>query len=113
MGKVLKTLAVIASAITLAACSPQMPPHKTQALLKEKVQIGMSWLAVEQTYGFPQKMERVGDTTFFFYSQSWYIPSYFTNNQNPVALVNDKVVGVGTAYYESTVANPSRSQISN
>lgn len=113
MGTVLKMAVGLALVCAVTGCGTQMPTAKTQALLNEKVQIGMNRLDVEKTVGFPQRIERVGTTTFFFYTPSWYIPSYYTNSQNPVALVNDKVVGLGRSYYDAIAAGSDKQAISN
>jgi hypothetical protein len=69
---------------------------------------GMSRLDVEKDLGFPQKIERLGATTFFFYVPTWYYPSFLFSSQNPVAFVNERVVGFGQAYYEAVVAGSDK-----
>jgi hypothetical protein len=112
MGAVRK-MAVAALVCALTSCSQQMATPKSQALVDGELRVGMSRLDVEKTVGFPQRIERVGGTTFFFYTPRWYVPSYFTNAQNPVALANEKVVGLGKAYYDATVADPGKIANSN
>jgi hypothetical protein len=108
-GPVLKTVVALALVWALAGCGgAQMPTLKTQALLDGKVQIGMSRLDVEKDLGFPQKIERVGATTFYFYVPSWYYPSYLFSSQNPVAFASERVVGFGQAYYEAVVADSDK-----
>ena len=68
----------------------------------------MSRLDVEKSLGFPQKIESVGATTFYFYVPSWYYPSYLFSSHNPVAFVNERVVGFGQAYYEAVVAGSDK-----
>jgi len=106
---VLKTVVALALVWALAGCGdPQLSSLKTQALLDGKVQTGMSRLDVEKSLGFPQKIESVGATTFYFYVPSWYYPSYLFSSQNPVAFVNERVVGFGQAYYEAVVAGSDK-----
>ena len=105
----LKTVVALALVWALAGCGgPQLSSLKTQALLDGKVQTGMSRLDVEKSLGFPQRIESVGATTFYFYVPSWYYPSYLFSSQNPVAFVNERVVGFGQAYYEAVVAGSDK-----
>lgn len=84
-----------------------MSIQKANALTEKKVHLGMSRLDVENAYGFPQRIERVGETTFYFYNPNWTMLSYYTSgDQNPVALMKDNVVGLGKAYYETVVSDP-------
>jgi hypothetical protein len=106
---VLKTVGALALVWALAGCGgPQLSALKSQSLLDGKVQVGMSRLDVEKDLGFPQKIERVGGTTFFFYVPSWYYPAFLFSSQNPVAFVNERVVGFGQAYYETVVAGSDK-----
>jgi hypothetical protein len=88
----------------LAGCAKQMPAAQTRALQNDTVETGMTRAEVEAKFGFPQRIEKVGTTTFYFYTPSWYIPSFLMSSRNPIALVNGKVVGMGQAYYAGVVA---------
>ena len=100
-------------ACTLAGCSRQMNPAQSKALVDGKVQVGMSRAETESLVGFPQKIEKVGATTFFYYAPSWYIPSFTVGQRTPIAFMNGKVVGIGKAYYDSIVASADTTAASN
>ncbi len=96
-----------------AGCSKHMSPAQSKAIATENVEIGMTRAEVEAKFGFPQRIERVGATAFFFYTTSWYIPSFWISSRNPIAIANGKVVGMGKAYYASAVAGQDASAKSN
>ena len=68
------------------------------------IQVGMTRIDVERKLGFPQRIERVGTTVFLFYTPAYYVSALWTNSLNPIAIENDKVVGIGKTYYDSVTA---------
>jgi len=88
-------------ASTLQACAGQMHIAQSNALLNGKIKIGMSRGDVVGYLGPPQKSETVGSTEFLFYTPVWYILPWFVGSQNPIAIQNGKVVGMGKSSYDS------------
>src|SRR5262245_48828837 len=86
---------------TLQACAGQMRVAETNALANGKIKVGMSRADVVGYLGPPQKTETVGSTEFLFYTPVWYILPWFVGSQNPIAIQNGKVVGMGKSSYDS------------
>jgi hypothetical protein len=86
---------------TLQGCAGQMHFAQSNALLNGKIKIGMSRGDVIGYLGPPQKSETVGSTEFLFYTPIWYVLPLFVSAQNPIAIRDGKVVGMGKADYDS------------
>jgi hypothetical protein len=85
----------------LQACAAQMRFAQTNSLINGKIKLGMSRGDVVAYLGPPQKSERVGSTEFLFYTPVWYVLPLFVSSQNPIAIRDGKVVGMGKSDYES------------
>ena len=86
---------------TLQACAGQMYSAQTNALVNGKIKVGMARADVVGYLGPPQKTEIVGSTEFFFYTPVWYVMPLFVSSQNPIAIRDGKVVGMGKSYYDT------------
>ena len=76
---------------------------QTNALSNGKIKIGMTRGEVIAFLGPPQKSETVGSTEFLSYTPVWYILPVFVSSQNPIAIQDGKVVGMGKSHYDSIV----------
>jgi hypothetical protein len=85
----------------LQACASQMHFAQTNALINGKIKIGMTRGDVVAYLGPPQKSETVGSTEFLFYTPVWYVLPLFVSSQNPIAIRDGKVVGIGKSDYDS------------
>lgn len=74
---------------------------QSNALVNGKIKIGMTRGDVVGYLGPPQKSEMVGSTEFLFYTPIWYVLPLFVSSQNPIAIRDGKVVGLGKSDYES------------
>ncbi len=74
---------------------------QSNALLNGKIKIGMSRGDVIGYLGPPQKSETVGSTEFLFYTPIWYVLPLFVSSQNPIAIRDGKVVGMGKSDYDN------------
>ena len=86
---------------TLQGCAGQMHVAQTNALVNGKIKIGMSRGDVVGYLGPPQQTETVGSTEFLFYAPIWYVLPLFVSSQNPIAIRDGKVVGMGKSDYDS------------
>jgi hypothetical protein len=86
---------------TLQGCAGQMHLAQSNALLNGKIKIGMSRGDVIGYLGPPQKSETVGSTEFLFYTPIWYVLPLFVSSQNPIAIRDGKVVGMGKSDYDN------------
>jgi hypothetical protein len=86
---------------TLQGCAGQMHFAQSNALVNGKIKIGMTRGDVVGYLGPPQKNEVVGSTEFLFYTPIWYVLPLFVSSQNPIAIRDGKVVGMGKSNYES------------
>jgi|SRR5215470_11037817 len=87
---------------TLQGCAGQMHFAQTNALVSSKIKVGMSRSDVISYLGSPQKSETVGSTEFLFYTPVWYVLPQVISSQNPIAVRDGKVVGMGKSYYDMT-----------
>ncbi|HET6925914.1 MAG TPA: hypothetical protein VFI48_03500 [Hyphomicrobiaceae bacterium] len=85
----------------LQGCAGQMHFSQSSALANGKIKLGMSRGDVIGYLGPPQKIETLGSTEFFFYTPVWYILPLFVSSQNPVAIRDGKVVGMGQSDYNN------------
>ena len=92
----------------LGACDSMklLSPEQTKALLNGPIQFGMSREEIISQLGQPFREERHGTTDFLFYQTAWQVAERATT-RSPIALVDDKVVGLGTAYYDNLVKQPA------
>jgi len=74
---------------------------QSSTLAAGKIRLGMSRGDVIGHLGPPQKIETVGTTEFFFYTPVWYILPLFVSSQNPVAIRDGRVVGMGQSDYDN------------
>ena len=88
----------------LGACDSMkiLSPEQTNALVNGPIQPGMSREEIIRLLGQPFREERHGTTDFLFYQTAWQVAERATT-RSPIALVGDKVVGLGTAYYDNFV----------
>jgi hypothetical protein len=82
---------------------PQLYSSQSSALVSGKIKIGMTRSMVLSRLGTPHRVERHGQTEFYFYNPSWYILPAAVGAHIPIALQNDKVVGQGKEYYDGVV----------
>lgn len=99
-----RAVVAVAFACTLAGCGQQMNQRQSSTLLSGWVQVGMTRAEVEGRLGFPQKIEKVGTTAFYFYAPGLFIPPAMTSPHSPIAIADGKVVGMGKAYYDAALA---------
>ena len=100
-----KAVVAVAFACALAGCGQQMNQRQANVLLSGWVQVGMTRAEVEGRLGFPQKIERLGTTAFYFYAPALYILPTTVSPHSPIAIADGKVVGMGKAYYDAALAN--------
>ena len=100
-----RAVVAVAFACTLAGCGQQMNQRQSSALLSGWVQVGMTRAEVEHRLGFPQKIEKVGTTAFYFYAPGLHILPTMVSPHSPVAIADGKVVGMGKSYYDAALAN--------
>ena len=88
----------------LSACDSLhvLSVEKTKVLLNEPIRIGESRDAIVESFGEPYKQERYGTTEFLFYQTVWQVADQAAK-QNPIAVLDGKVVGVGRVNYEKIV----------
>ena len=78
-----KAVVAVAFACALAGCGQQMNQRQSSALLSGWVQAGMTRAEVEHRLGFPQKIEKVGTTAFFFYAPGLHILPAMVSPHSP------------------------------
>jgi hypothetical protein len=100
-----KAVVAVAIACALAGCGQQMNQRQSNTLLSGWVQVGMTRAEVEGRLGFPQKIEKVGTTAFYYYAPGWHILPTMVSPHSPIAIADGMVVGMGKAYYDEAVAN--------
>jgi hypothetical protein len=85
-----------------------MTQPQSNILMSGWVQVGMTRAEVEGRLGFPQKIEKIGTTAFYFYAPGWHIPPLMAASHSPIAIADGKVVGMGKAYHEDAVAKATQ-----
>ena len=95
---------LLLSAHVLGACDTMkiLSPEQTKALLHGPIQIGMSREDIIKQVGQPFREERHGTTEFLFYQTAWQVTEK-AETRSPIALVDDRVVGLGKAHYNKLV----------
>jgi hypothetical protein len=95
---------LLLSAHVLGACDTMkiLSPEQTNTLLHGPIQVDMSREDIIKQLGQPFREERRGTTEFLFYQTAWQVTEKATT-RSPIALVDDKVVGLGKAYYDNLV----------
>jgi hypothetical protein len=95
---------LLLSAHVLGACDTMkiLSPEQTKALLHGPIQIGMSRDDIIKQLGQPFREERHGTTEFLFYQTAWQVTEK-AETRSPIALVDDRVVGLGKAHYRKLV----------
>jgi hypothetical protein len=100
----MRTLATVALGVVvhaLAACqSGELLSPQQGAILVNQTRLGMSRGELIGQLGEPGKKEAYGDTEFLFYTTNWMMADAALK-RNPIAIVGDRVVGLGKAYYEA------------
>ena len=88
----------------LGACESMkiLSMEQTNALLNGPIQIGMSREDIIKQLGQPFREERHGTTEFLFYQTAWQVTEKAAA-RSPIALVDDRVVGLGKPHYETLV----------
>jgi hypothetical protein len=110
MGRAVVALMLLSA---LAGCAKQMSPAQSRAWASGTVEVGMARIEVERQLGFPQRVEKVGNISFFYYTPLWYNTTFWGGSQNPIAIADGVVVGMGKAYHASVVAGASAQAKSN
>jgi hypothetical protein len=95
---------LLLSVHVLGACDTMkiLSPEQTNALLYGPIQIGMSREDIVRQLGQPFREERHGATEFLFYQTAWQVTEK-AETRSPIALVDDRVVGLGKAHYDKLV----------
>ena len=95
---------LLLSAHVLGACDSMkiLSAVQTNALLNGPIQIGMSREEIVQQLGQPFREERHGTIDFMFYQTAWQVTEK-AEARIPIALVGDRVVGLGKAHYDKVV----------
>ena len=91
---------VVAVACVLGGCGGSMQVHQSNALVSGRIKIGMKRDDVVWLLGSPQRTETKGPTEFLFYTPVWYVSPLLVKSQNPVAIRDGLVVGLGQSYYD-------------
>jgi hypothetical protein len=92
---------VVALLAMLTACQSSekvLPVNVASALVNGSIHTGMSRAAVVAQLGDPHRIETNGKMEFLFYSAHWTM-SWGTIGSNPIAVVDGKVVGMGSSFY--------------
>ena len=92
---------VIAMLAMLAGCQSTekvLPMNQASNLVNDAIRVGMSRAAVVDRLGTPHRVETAGDMEFLFYNAPWQM-SWGTTRTNPIAIVDGKVVGMGSSFY--------------
>jgi len=92
---------VLALLAMLPACQSSekvLPVNVASALINGSIHTGMSRAAVVAQLGEPHRIETSGKMEFLFYGAPWTM-SWGTTGSNPIAVVDDKVVGMGSSFY--------------
>jgi hypothetical protein len=95
---------LLLAAHVLSACDSMkiLSREQTNALLNGPIPIGMSREDVIRQLGQPFREERHGATEFLFYQTVWQVTEKAAT-RSPIAIVDDKVVGLGKAHYDNLV----------
>jgi hypothetical protein len=95
---------LLLAAHVLSACDSMkvLSMEQTNALLNGPIPIGMSREDVIRQLGQPFREERHGTTEFLFYQTVWQVTEKAAT-RSPIAIVDDKVVGLGKAHYDNLV----------
>ena len=75
---------------------------RTSTLLKGSIRVGSSRQDVIDRLGEPHGRERHGATEFLFYQTVWQVADRAAM-QSPIAILGDKVVGLGKVDYDRIV----------
>jgi len=92
---------VIAMLAMLAGCQSTekvLPMNQASNLVNGAIRVGMSRAAVVDRLGTPHRVETAGNMEFLFYNAPWQM-SWGTASTNPIAIVDGKVVGMGSSFY--------------
>jgi hypothetical protein len=95
-------IALLAFVLATACQSPQILSTQQSGALISKTKLGMSRDEVVGQLGPPHKRETYEATEFLFYNTNWAMADAAAQ-QSPVAIVEGKVVGLGTSFYKAFV----------
>ena len=90
----------------LSACQSgekALPMNQASALVNGEIKIGMKRADVVGRLGEPSRVEKNGATEFLFYRTPWMM-NWSIVGSNPIAILDDKVVGMGSAFYSDNHA---------
>jgi hypothetical protein len=95
---------LLLAAHVLSACDSAkiLSREQTSALLNGPIPIGMSREDIIRQLGQPFREEKHGTTEFLFYQTVWQVTEK-AETRSPIAIVDDKVVGLGKAHYDNLV----------
>src|SRR5215813_5859093 len=95
----------VASAVALlvivSACQSSdriLPPNLASTLVNGSLQVGMTRSAVVAQLGEPHRVKTNGNMEFLFY-RSPLTMAWATWTSNPIAVLDGKVVGLGSSFY--------------
>jgi hypothetical protein len=95
---------LLLSAHVFGACDSTkiLSMEQTNTLLNGPIEIGMSRDDIIKQLGQPFREERHGATEFLFYQTVWQVAEKAAT-RSPIALVNERVVGLGKVHYDNVV----------
>src|SRR5262245_11090557 len=99
--KAIHVVSAVTLIVFLSACQSSekiLPPNVASGLVNGSLHVGMTRAAVVAQLGEPQKVETSGNMEFLFYRAPWTM-SWATWTSNPIAVLDGKVVGLGSSFY--------------
>ena len=103
--------ALLLLAVSAAQGCAQMSMLQSAKLVSSKVKVGMTRSEAIAVLGKPQSTETIGPVEFLVYTPIWYA-QHLASSHSPIAILENKVVGIGKAYYDETVQGLSVAQAS-
>jgi len=91
----------VALLVIVSACQSSdriLPPNLASTLVNGSLQVGMTRSAVVAQLGEPHRVETNGNMEFLFY-RSPLTMAWATWTSNPIAVLDGKVVGLGSSFY--------------
>ena len=99
--KPIHTASAVALLVFLSACQSSdkvLPPNLASTLVNGSLHVGMTRKDVVAQLGEPHRVETNGTMEFLFY-RSPFTMSWATWPSNPIAVLDGKVVGLGSSFY--------------
>lgn len=87
--------------LLLSACQSTettLSMNQASTLINGSVRLGMGRADVINRLGTPQQIETNGSMEFLFYRAPWMM-NWATSSSNPIAVMDGKVVGMGSVFY--------------